>query len=104
MRIATNPNHCLASGKSGSMGDMSVIADLPEVLKMAREYALLGNYETALTHFDHASSSIGKYVRSVEDATERQRFNKVRDAALKQAERRLVDHEGLLLLTSTVIM
>jgi hypothetical protein len=39
-----------------------VMLALPESLKTAREYALLGNYETALVYFEQVFSQIDQYV------------------------------------------
>lgn len=40
---------------------MEIIQSLPDNLQMSREYALLGNYDTALVYFDGAISQIQQY-------------------------------------------
>jgi hypothetical protein len=40
--------------------------NLPDTIQMSREYALLGNYETALVYFDGAVSQIQQYAFPLE--------------------------------------
>ncbi|GBG59456.1 hypothetical protein CBR_g38481 [Chara braunii] len=46
---------------------------------MAREYALLGNYDTALVYFDGVISQINKHLRTVDDPVIRQKWIKCKE-------------------------
>lgn len=39
-------------------GDVTLLQNLVEEVKMSREYALLGNYATAAVYFDTAQSTL----------------------------------------------
>ena len=56
----------------------AILQKLPTDLKMAREYAMLGNYETSLRYFETVTGDLGKYTRLLSDAHERQKWAKVR--------------------------
>jgi hypothetical protein len=55
----------------------ALLQKLPNELKMAREYSLLGNYETALRYFETVIGDIGRYTRLLSDAHDRQKWSKV---------------------------
>lgn len=46
-------------------------------LQAAREYALLGNYETALIYFDGVTKSVNQTLRTTPIAEERQTWTRV---------------------------
>jgi len=46
---------------------VSLIQGLPTSMKMAREYALLGHYDTAAVYFDGAMKMMDQYLRTVSD-------------------------------------
>ena len=43
---------------NGAGGDVTLLQNLVEEVKMSREYALLGNYATAAVYFDTAQSTL----------------------------------------------
>lgn len=45
---------------------------------MAREYALLGAYDISVQYYDRTLSSCTKYLRTLVDTQERNRWTKVR--------------------------
>lgn len=49
----------------------------PVPRRMAREYALLGNYDTSLVYFDGVVKQIQSYLYSLEDEREREQWLKV---------------------------
>lgn len=42
---------------------MAYVEQIPDDLKMGREYALLGNYDTSLVYYEGACQAIKKKVR-----------------------------------------
>ncbi|KAJ3050445.1 Katanin p60 ATPase-containing subunit A1 [Rhizophlyctis rosea] len=54
------------------------LAELPKELQIARECALLGNYETALMYFESILQNIHLHARTVEDPALRERWAKTR--------------------------
>ncbi len=58
---------------------MSSIAmsEICENTKMGREYALLGNYETALVYYQAVLQQIQKLVPTITDPTRKSKWNKV---------------------------
>jgi len=55
---------------------LGLVQGLPDSIKLSREYALLGNYETALVYYDGIISQIQQYLRTVRDPEERNRWEK----------------------------
>lgn len=55
---------------------------------MSREYALLGNYDTALIYFDGVVKQIQQHAYSLSDEREKLRWLKVRARARRPARRR----------------
>jgi hypothetical protein len=53
---------------------------------MAREHALLGNYETALIYFEGVASSIANYTRGCTDSTERVKWSKLKEAITVESQ------------------
>eukprot|EP01113_Clastostelium_recurvatum_P033219 TRINITY_DN4367_c0_g1_i1.p1 TRINITY_DN4367_c0_g1~~TRINITY_DN4367_c0_g1_i1.p1 ORF type:complete len:581 (-),score=155.74 TRINITY_DN4367_c0_g1_i1:12-1730(-) len=52
---------------------------LAEAVRLSREYAVLGQYESSLLHFDGVISQIQQYLRGVRDPAAKVRWNKVKD-------------------------
>ena len=50
----------------GSSNEKMADEDLADQLQLAREYSLLGNYETAMVYFDGVLATIQKQIRSSE--------------------------------------
>ena len=48
-------------------------------MKMAREHALLGNYEASLVYFDGVVSQINLFLRTVDDAYTKAQWQKAKD-------------------------
>jgi hypothetical protein len=66
-------------GGGGSADLIALLSKLPVDVRMGREYAALGNYETALRYFETAVSDAGRVGRMVSDAHEKQKWSQVRD-------------------------
>jgi katanin p60 ATPase-containing subunit A1 len=64
------------------------ISGLPDQVQMAREYALLGNYDTSLVYFDGVVTGIQKHLRTLVDAHDRARWIKVKEDV--QTEMKLI--------------
>lgn len=58
-------------------GDIALIQRLPSQLSMAREFALLGNYESSMLYYDAVLGMIQSYLRTVHDSYHRQNWQKV---------------------------
>ena len=52
--------------------------EIVENVKMAREYALLGNYDTSLVYFQGALQQIQKYIGGIGDPVRKQKWHEVR--------------------------
>ena len=51
-----------------------ILLSLHDPLAMSREYALLGNYDTALIHFDSVMKLLGQYIATLSsDSSKRAR-------------------------------
>lgn len=50
---------------------LGLLASIPTQLQMAREYALLGNYEVSINYYDVCLGNIGKFVRSITSTSDR---------------------------------
>jgi len=64
----------------------ALLAKLPEELKMAREYAVLGNYDTALRYFDMCVADLARFCRMMTDAGERHKWLKMREDVQSEAK------------------
>jgi len=64
---------------------LAALSKLPVDVRMAREYAALGNYETALRYFETAVSDAGRVGRMMSDAHEKQKWATVRDGMAMRA-------------------
>ena len=51
--------------------------EIVENVKMAREYALLGNYDTSLVYFQGVLQQIQKYIGGIVDPVRRQKWHQV---------------------------
>jgi katanin p60 ATPase-containing subunit A1 len=54
------------------------VADICENTKMGREFALLGNYETALVYYQGVVQQIHRLLQSVNDPMRKERWQEVR--------------------------
>lgn len=54
------------------------VRDICEDTKMAREYALLGNYETALVYYQGAVQQIHRLLTTITDSIRKERWQQVR--------------------------
>ena len=52
--------------------------EIVENVKMAREYALLGNYDTSLVYFQGLLQQIQKYIAGIIDPVRKQKWHEVR--------------------------
>lgn len=59
-------------------GDVALLQSMPDEVRTAREHALLGAYGTALVYFQGVDSTLGRFLRTVEDPRDTQRWKKVR--------------------------
>lgn len=53
------------------------VRDICEDTKMAREYALLGNYETALVYYQGAVQQIHRLLTTITDSIRKERWQQV---------------------------
>lgn len=53
--------------------------EIVENVKMAREYALLGNYDTSLVYFQGVLQQIQKYVVGIVDPVRKQKWHQVEE-------------------------
>ena len=67
---------------------LTLVQSIPNQLQMAREYAILGNYDVALNYFDVALGSIGKFIRSITSADDRRQWFNLKEQV--QSEVKLV--------------
>lgn len=51
--------------------------EIAENVKMAREYALLGNYVTSLVYFQGVLQQIQKYITRIVDPVRKQKWQQV---------------------------
>ncbi len=56
--------------------ETKILESLHNPFTIAREYALLGNYDTSLIYFDSAVKQLSTYIATVVDPTKRARFVK----------------------------
>eukprot|EP00055_Hartaetosiga_balthica_P011762 m.54710 g.54710 ORF g.54710 m.54710 type:complete len:476 (+) comp7727_c0_seq3:190-1617(+) len=61
----------------------SYLARVPEELKLGREFALLGNYETALVYYEGVCDSLKRYTDTCSGAS-RQKWLKARDSVMQE--------------------
>ncbi len=59
------------------MDASEVLGGMPDDVAMAREYAVLGAYDVALQFYDRALSSVARYMRTIVDTADRNRWSKV---------------------------
>ena len=52
--------------------------EIVENVKMAREYALLGNYDTSLVYFQGVLQQIQKYIVGIVDPVRKQKWHQVK--------------------------
>jgi katanin p60 ATPase-containing subunit A1 len=57
----------------------SAVAGMGDQMKMAREHALLGNYEASLVYFDGVIATIKQHMRSLDDPHLRTQWTKAKD-------------------------
>ena len=67
---------------------LALVQSIPVQLQMAREYAILGNYDVALNFFDVALGSIGRFIRSMTSSDDRRQWFTLKEQV--QAEVKLV--------------
>ena len=58
------------------------VADICENTKMGREFALLGNYETALVYYQGVVQQIHRLLQSVNDPMRKERWQEVSGTTL----------------------
>lgn len=58
---------------------ISILNGTPEQISIAREFALLGNYEESTMYFDGVLDQIQRYLKAVRDAKSRQRWAKIKE-------------------------
>ena len=56
---------------------MATVAEICENTKMGREYALLGNYDTALVYYQGVIQQIQKMMVQMKDPARRQKWQQV---------------------------
>eukprot|EP00013_Stygamoeba_regulata_P006941 CAMPEP_0177635314 /NCGR_PEP_ID=MMETSP0447-20121125/3834_1 /TAXON_ID=0 /ORGANISM="Stygamoeba regulata, Strain BSH-02190019" /LENGTH=468 /DNA_ID=CAMNT_0019137091 /DNA_START=41 /DNA_END=1447 /DNA_ORIENTATION=+ len=57
---------------------LALLTGAPESLKLSREFALSGNYETSLVYFDSVLTQINRYIKSLDDTSLKIRWNKTK--------------------------
>ncbi|KAL0866019.1 hypothetical protein Bca101_045137 [Brassica carinata] len=62
------------------------LAGLQDHLKLAREYALEGSYDTSVIFFDGAIAQINKHLNSLDDPTSRTKWTNVKKAVMEETE------------------
>ena len=67
---------------------LALVQSIPVQLQMAREYAILGNYDVAMNFFDVALGSIGRFIRSMTSSDDRRQWFTLKEQV--QAEVKLV--------------
>jgi AAA+ superfamily predicted ATPase len=67
---------------------MSSLETLSDDVAMAREYAVLGAYDSSLALYDRAAQSVARYLREIADTSDRGKWSRVREDLV--AEARLV--------------
>eukprot|EP01112_Ceratiomyxa_fruticulosa_P012966 TRINITY_DN3619_c0_g1_i1.p1 TRINITY_DN3619_c0_g1~~TRINITY_DN3619_c0_g1_i1.p1 ORF type:complete len:578 (+),score=135.58 TRINITY_DN3619_c0_g1_i1:353-2086(+) len=55
------------------------LSGVAESLKLSREYAIIGNYDTSLVYFDGVIAQIQQYLRTLRDPSAKIKWNKVKD-------------------------
>ncbi|XP_074655325.1 katanin p60 ATPase-containing subunit A-like 1 isoform X2 [Tubulanus polymorphus] len=65
----------------------NVFKNICEDTRMGREFALLGNYDTALVYYQGALQEIQKFLATVKDAERRQKWQKARQEIAQEFER-----------------
>ncbi|XP_028393172.1 katanin p60 ATPase-containing subunit A1-like [Dendronephthya gigantea] len=60
--------------------------EIVENVKMAREYALLGNYDTSLVYFQGVLQQIQKYVVGIVDPVRKQKWHQIRQELAQEYE------------------
>lgn len=69
---------CLLPARVGSIGSSEMsLREMSENVKLAREYALLGNYSSASVLYQGLLEQINKYVHTVRDGGLQQRWQQV---------------------------
>lgn len=57
---------------------MASVAEICENTKMGREYALLGNYDTALVYYQGVIQQIQKMMSQIKDPVRKQKWQQVK--------------------------
>uniref|UniRef100_M4CH78 Katanin p60 ATPase-containing subunit A1 n=1 Tax=Brassica campestris TaxID=3711 RepID=M4CH78_BRACM len=70
----------------GSTSSNNSLSGLQDHLKLAREYALEGSYDTSVIFFDGAIAQINKHLNSLDDATSRTKWMNVKKAVMEETE------------------
>jgi hypothetical protein len=68
------------AGDAGPDGGGGILAEVPDAVALAREYAVLGAYDTALAYYERAVGAFARYSRTLVDTAERAKWAKVREA------------------------
>ncbi|KAI4379304.1 hypothetical protein MLD38_005621 [Melastoma candidum] len=71
---------------SGSRGGGGGLGGLQDHLKLAREYALEGLYDTSIIFFDGAIAQINKHLNTIDDPLIRAKWMNVKKALLEETE------------------
>lgn len=66
-------------------GDVTLLQNLVEEVKMGREYALLGNYSTASVYFETAQTTIQNFLRTC-TGKQRTQWMKLKESLMREAE------------------
>ncbi|CAH2067982.1 unnamed protein product [Thlaspi arvense] len=68
------------------VGSSNSLAGLQDHLKLAREYALEGSYDTSVIFFDGAIAQINKHLNSLDDPMTRTKWMNVKKAIMEETE------------------
>ncbi|CAN8233429.1 unnamed protein product [Cochlearia groenlandica] len=68
------------------VGSSNSLAGLQDHLKLAREYALEGSYDTSSIFFDGAIAQINKHLNTIDDPMSRTKWMNIKKAVMEEAE------------------
>eukprot|EP00730_Choanoeca_flexa_P003142 TRINITY_DN11303_c0_g1_i4.p3 TRINITY_DN11303_c0_g1~~TRINITY_DN11303_c0_g1_i4.p3 ORF type:complete len:117 (+),score=35.17 TRINITY_DN11303_c0_g1_i4:2-352(+) len=68
-----------------SVFNMAAMIRIPDELKMAREFALLGNYDTALVYYDGVSQALSQHI-DLCSSSDRSKWTQARDQVVSEKE------------------
>eukprot|EP00897_Mesotaenium_endlicherianum_P000826 jgi/Mesen1/10744/ME000901S10097 len=81
------------------------LAGVSDQLTLAREYALLGSYDTALVYFDGVIAQINKHMKTLDDPSTRSKWNKCKKELTEEFDMvKQIDLERLAFKEPTMVI